>query len=67
MPSRCCCYELNWLKPPDPVKVDLDVSFVAIIASAALYPTDVRVNELALTDVPTPSRRLHLLYCVWLC
>ncbi len=32
-PLRCCCYELDWLKPPSQVKVEADASSVAFLAA----------------------------------
>lgn len=67
LPSRCCCYELNWLKPSDPVKVDFDFHFIEIVVPISVWRTSDVVIPRTETTLPTPSRRLHLLHCVWLC
>jgi len=66
-PARCCCYELDWLKPPPPVSVQADCAPVIFI------PTDGAVRaEPSLLFNPDqaicgPSPPLHVLHCVWLC
>ncbi len=66
-PSRCCCYELDWLKPPLPVSTEADHAPVAIISFADAFGAAPRLwfhPDLAI-HVPSPPHRI--LHCVWLC
>jgi hypothetical protein len=65
-PARCCCYELDWLKPPPPVSVKADQ------VPAAFLPPDEAVRPASGVWSPSevirgPSPPFHVLECVWLC
>jgi hypothetical protein len=66
-PSRCCCYELDWLKPNPPEKPVVDLSLMALP-----WPVDSASACSLLWYDPIRSIRgasppLRLLKCVWLC
>lgn len=66
-PPRCCCYELDWLKPPSQVKVEVDISFVVfLVPSDRLAMCGVLQHRLDVST-PVPSPPLQILKCVWLC
>lgn len=65
--TRCCCYELDWLKPSPPEEIDSDpvLSVPLIIVDA--HPSCFCVGVAADLTLPIPSPPLHVLKCVWLC
>jgi hypothetical protein len=66
-PSRCCCYELDWLKPNPPVTAQADLSLVAFVTPLDNIPTVAPVGYDLDLSIPVPSPPLHVLKCVWLC
>jgi hypothetical protein len=66
-PSRCCCYELDWLKPPLPVSAEADHAPVAFISLADALGVAPRMSvdpDLAIRVLSPPHCILH---CVWVC
>lgn len=65
-PSRCCCYEMDWLKPPLPVGTDIGPALAALMPLNAFWaaPRQWLQPEVAVL-VPSPPHRI--LHCVWLC
>lgn len=66
-PSRCCCYELDWLKPPLPVSADVDRAPVALISFADAFRTAPRLWFQPDLAIPVPSPPHRILHCAWLC
>ncbi len=64
-PSRCCCYERDWLKPNPPEVRVVDLSLMAMVIPEESTCAVLR-NQLCLS-IPGPSPPLHLLKCAWLC
>jgi hypothetical protein len=64
-PPLCCCDDLSWDRPPQPLVATADLA-------AADLPPDLVLPEAprpALTVAPPPavSPPVRLLHCVWLC
>jgi hypothetical protein len=66
-PSRCCCYELDWLKPNPPEKPAVDLLLFAFITPVDSASTCAVVRHDLALSIPGPSPPLYLLKCVWLC
>ena len=66
-PSRCCCYELDWLKPKPPPRPVVDLSLFAFVTPADRAPTSATVRHELDLSIPVPSPPVHVLKCVWLC
>lgn len=66
-PARCCCYELDWLKPPLPVTVQLDGGLVALLPPPDAIPAEPSLRLVSDLAIRGPSPPLHVLNCVWLC
>lgn len=66
-PSRCCCYELDWLKPNPPLLVKADLPLVGFIVPVVGNPAcaDMLLEPGLTIHVPSPP--IHVLNCVWLC
>lgn len=65
-PSRCCCYELDWLQPNQPVTVEADpllVAFVTLLDNPSVVAVGYDLDQ----SIPVPAPPLHVLKCVWLC
>lgn len=66
-PSRCCCYELDWLKPNPPLSVEADLWLVGVVVLEIGNPDSAsKMLELGLT-IHVPAPPIYLLNCVWLC
>ena len=66
-PSRCCCYELDWLKPNPRVAVEADAALVGFVERVVgTLPHVSAPLEQGLT-IHAPAPPIHLLKCVWLC
>jgi hypothetical protein len=63
---RCCCYELDWLKPNPPEKPVVDLSLLAFLTPHSGSEFATLRHDLGLS-LRGPSPPLHLLKCVWLC
>jgi hypothetical protein len=66
-PSRCCCLELDWLKPSPPEKLVIDLSLSAFVAPQDSHSKCAAVRHETDLSIPGLSPPLHLLKCVWLC
>lgn len=65
-PSRCCCYEHDWLPPNQPVRVETNLSLVAFV-TLLNNPTVAAVRYDLDLSIPVPGPPLQVLKCVWLC
>lgn len=66
-PFRCCCYELDWLKPNPPLTAQADLSLVAFVAPQDDIPIVAAAGYDLDLSIPVPSPPLDVLKCVWLC
>jgi len=66
-PARCCCYELDWLKPPPPVSVKADWGPVIFISPDEDFRAEPSLRLGPGLAICEPSPPLHVLNCVWLC
>ena len=66
-PSRCCCYELDWLKPPLPISAEADHIPLAFISFADAFRAAPRLWFHPDLAIPVPSPPHRILHCVWLC
>ena len=66
-PTRCCCYEQDWLKPDLPVKAEVGWFPLGLLAVEKQDST--AKSSFAAPDVFTrgPSPPIHVLKCLWLC
>lgn len=65
--TRCCCYELDWLKPPLSEQVDDDLTFSVPLDLTGQRFAPYAICAAADLSLPVPSPPLHVLKCVWLC
>lgn len=66
-PARCCCYELDWLKPPPPVSTEVGPAPVAFLPPDAAFRAAPRLWFRPDLAMPVPSPPHRILHCVWLC
>jgi hypothetical protein len=67
LPSGCCSFEIDWLKPNPPEKPIIDLSLPTFVVPKDSDSKCVAVRLDPDLSVPGPSPPLHLLKCVWLC
>lgn len=66
-PSRCCCYELDWLKPVPPQRVEVDTTSAIFIVPSNCSPGQRIASQDLDLSIPVPSPPLQILHCVWTC
>ncbi len=66
-PQRCCCYELDWLKPPPPVSTEVDLGPVVFVTFADAFRAAPRLWLRPDLAIPVPSPPHRILHCVWRC
>ncbi len=66
-PSRCCCYELDWLKPPPPDSAEGDPAPVAFFPFADAHRVAPLLWFRSDLAIPVPSPPHRILHCAWLC
>ena len=66
-PARCCCYELDWLKPLPPVSTEVDTAQVVFLPLDDAFRAAPRLCLRPDLAIPVPSPPHRILHCVWLC